>query len=70
MVKPGVRVKYPWRLRVGDHAWLGEDCWIDNLADVQIGAHACISQAAYLCTGNHDWADPAFALILGPITIG
>jgi putative colanic acid biosynthesis acetyltransferase WcaF len=70
VVKPGVRVKYPWRLWVGDHTWLGEDCWIDNVADVRIGSNACISQAAYLCTGNHDWADPLFALVLGPIAIG
>ena len=69
VIKPGVRVKYPWRLTVGDHTWLGEDCWIDNLADISIGSHACVSQAAYLCTGNHDWTDPAFGLLLRPIAI-
>jgi putative colanic acid biosynthesis acetyltransferase WcaF len=70
VIKPGVRVKYPWRLAVGDHSWLGEDCWIDNLADVSIGANACISQGAYLCTGNHNWSDRTFGLIVHPITIG
>ena len=70
VIKPGVRVKYPWRLRVGDYSWLGEECWIDNIADISIGAHACISQGAYLCTGNHDWSDPSFTLLLGPIAIG
>ena len=30
--KPGLRVKFPWYLSVGDHCWLGEDAWIDNLA--------------------------------------
>lgn len=70
VIKPGVRVKHPWLLTVGDHSWLGEDCWIDNIAAVQIGSHACVSQAAYLCTGNHDWADPAFGLIASTITIG
>lgn len=69
VIKPGVRVKYPWFLRVGDHAWLGEDVWIDNLAPVEIGSNVCISQGAYLCTGNHDWSDPAFGLKLGPIRI-
>ncbi len=69
VLKPGLRVKYPWRLAVGDHAWLGEDCWIDNLADVRIGSNACLSQGSYLCTGNHDWSDPAFALRTGPITV-
>jgi putative colanic acid biosynthesis acetyltransferase WcaF len=69
VIKPGVRVKYPWRLRVGDHAWIGEDVWIDNLAEVSIGAHACLSQGAYLCTGNHNWSDPAFGLVVKPISI-
>ena len=33
-LKPGLRVKFPWRLRAGAHCWLGEDVWIDNLARV------------------------------------
>lgn len=70
VIKPGARVKYPWLLTVGDHAWIGEDCWIDNLARVDIGPNACISQRAYLCTGNHDWTDPAFGLIVRPIRVG
>jgi putative colanic acid biosynthesis acetyltransferase WcaF len=67
--KPGVRVKYPWRLEVGDHSWIGEDCWIDNLANVAIGRDCCLSQGSYLCTGNHDWADQAFSLIVGEIHV-
>jgi putative colanic acid biosynthesis acetyltransferase WcaF len=70
VIKPGVRVKYPWRLKVGNDCWLGEDCWIDNLADIGLGDNVCISQGAYLCTGNHNWSDPAFGLLLGPITLG
>lgn len=67
--RPGMRVKYPWRLVVGDHSWIGEDCWIDNLADVTIGSNCCLSQASYLCTGNHDWSDVAFSLIVREIRI-
>jgi putative colanic acid biosynthesis acetyltransferase WcaF len=69
VIKPGLRVKYPWHLSIGDHSWMGEDCWIDNLVDVSIGANVCISQGAYFCTGNHDWSDPAFGLIVKPISI-
>jgi putative colanic acid biosynthesis acetyltransferase WcaF len=70
IIKPGVRVKYPWRLTIGADSWIGEDCWIDNLAQVTIGSNACLSQGAYLCTGNHDWSDSKFGLIVKPITIG
>ena len=69
VIKPGVRVKFPWRLTVGDYSWIGEHVWIDNLAQVSIGAHCCISQGAYLCTGSHDWRDPVFSLITQPIQI-
>jgi putative colanic acid biosynthesis acetyltransferase WcaF len=69
VIRPGVRVKYPWLLRIGNNSWLGEDCWIDNLTDVHIGHNVCVSQGSYLCTGNHDWADPAFGLIVKRITL-
>ncbi len=69
VIKPGVRIKYPWNLRAGNHCWLGEDSWFDNLAMVTMGDHVCVSQGAYLCTGNHDWADLAFSLITSPIHI-
>jgi putative colanic acid biosynthesis acetyltransferase WcaF len=69
VVKPGVRVKFPWKLTVGRHCWIGEDCWIDNLAPVKLGDHVCLSQGSYLCTGSHDWSDRAFALITRPIEI-
>ena len=70
VIKPGVRVKYPWHLTVGNDSWIGEDCWIDNLTGVRIGSNVCLSQCCYLCTGNHDWKDPAFGLIAEPIELG
>jgi putative colanic acid biosynthesis acetyltransferase WcaF len=70
VIKPGVHVKFPWRLSVGDHSWLGENVWIDNVGDVAIGSNVCISQGAYLCTGSHDWSHANFALIVRPITVG
>lgn len=68
--KPGVRVKFPWRLTVGDHCWIGEDVWIDNLAEVSFGNHVCVSQGAYFCTGSHDWGKQSFDLIVKPIIVG
>ena len=70
IIKPGVHVKYPWRLWVGDNCWLGERCWIDNMEDVTLGDNVVVSQGAYLCTGNHDWTDPGMGLTAQPILIG
>ncbi len=69
VIKPGVNIKYPWRLTVADHVWIGERVWIDNLADVVIESHVCISQGAMLLTGNHNYKKPTFDLMIAPITL-
>src|SRR5581483_1392118 len=43
IIKPGVSIKYPWLLEIGNNAWIGEKVWIDNLAKVTIGDNVCIS---------------------------
>lgn len=68
-IKPGLRVKFPWRLVVGQACWLGEEAWIDNLAMVLIADRVCISQRAYLCTGNHNFRSPGFDLCPAAICI-
>lgn len=70
VIKPGVNIKYPWLLSIGDYSWIGEDVWIDNLAMITIGANCCISQGAMLLTGNHNYKLPTFDLIVKPIAIG
>ena len=70
VLKPGLNVKYPWKLVVGNNAWIGENVWIDNLDLVVVGSNTCISQGAYLCTGSHDWCSETFDLIIMPIVIG
>lgn len=69
VIKPGVNVKYPWHLSIGDYSWIGEDVWIDNLADVKIGSNCCISQGAMILCGNHDYKSETFDLIVKPITL-
>jgi putative colanic acid biosynthesis acetyltransferase WcaF len=69
-LRPGMRVKFPWKLSVGDGASIGEDAWIDNLEQVEIGSKAVVSQGAYLCTGNHDRTRREMPLTAEPITVG
>lgn len=70
VIKNNVVIKYPWKLKIGDNVWLGENCWIDNLDEVVIGSDVCISQGAMLLTGNHDYKKRAFDYLNAPITIG
>ncbi|MEM9023815.1 MAG: WcaF family extracellular polysaccharide biosynthesis acetyltransferase [Bacteroidota bacterium] len=69
VIKPGVNIKFPWRLHIEDHAWIGENVWIDNLAQVTIGSHVCLSQGAMLITGNHNYKKSTFDLMVGEITL-
>jgi len=68
-IKPGVSVKYPWKLIVEDYVGIGENVWIDNLAFVKIGRQTTISQGALLLTGSHDHSKSTFDLIVGDIVI-
>jgi putative colanic acid biosynthesis acetyltransferase WcaF len=68
-IKPRVNIHFPWKFAVGDYAWIGEEVFILNFEPVRIGAHTCISQRAFLCTGNHDFRDLAMAYRNKPIAI-
>jgi putative colanic acid biosynthesis acetyltransferase WcaF len=69
IIKPSVNIKYPWRLKIGNHVWIGEGVWIDNLDDVEIGDNCCISQGALLLTGNHNYKKSMFDLVTGKIIL-
>jgi putative colanic acid biosynthesis acetyltransferase WcaF len=62
-----LKIKQPWRLEIGDYCWLGEQVWIDNLVLVRLASNVCLSQGAFLLTGNHNYKSTSFDLITGEI---
>lgn len=67
-IKPGVHIKYPWKLEIDDYCWIA-DCYIENLETVKLGRNCCISQQAMLITGSHDYKKTSFDLIIAPIIL-
>jgi putative colanic acid biosynthesis acetyltransferase WcaF len=48
------RIKFPWKLQVGDNCWIGEGVVIYNHDHVIIGNNVCISQETFIASGSHD----------------
>lgn len=69
VIKPHVNIKYPWKLKIGNYCWIGENVWIDNLDQVEIEDNVCISQGAFLECGNHNYRKTSFDLMLAPIKL-
>ena len=69
LIRPTARITYPWRVKIGDHAWIGDYATLYSLAAIEIGANAVVSQHAYLCAGTHDYRSPGFDIVAKPIVV-
>jgi putative colanic acid biosynthesis acetyltransferase WcaF len=70
IIKNYIKIKFPWKLVIGDNVWIGEEVWIDNISNVIIEDNCCISQGTYICTASHNFKKETFDLITESITIG
>ena len=69
-VMPSVRIWAPWNLLLGDYATLSHGVDAYCVDTISIGAHATVSQRAFLCTATHDSDHPNMPLVTKPIQIG
>lgn len=66
--RPRTRVKFPWKLSIGDRSWIGEGVWLHNQDLIEIGCDAVISQETFLTTGSHAHTRD-MGLLTRPITV-
>ena len=70
VIRSRVNITMPWRLKIGDNVWIGDEVLIMSLAEVSIGSNVCVSPRAFLCTGSHDFKKSTFDLLTEPIHVG
>jgi putative colanic acid biosynthesis acetyltransferase WcaF len=66
--RPRTRVKFPWKLHIGDRSWIGEGVWFHNQDHTYLGNDVVISQETMITTGSHAHRCD-MGLLTRPITI-
>ncbi len=68
ILRPRLRVRFPWKLEIGPRSWIGEDVWLHNQDTITIGADAVVSQGTFVTTGSHAHRRD-MALVTRPVRI-
>jgi len=69
VIHPGVNIKFPWKLSIGDHSWIGQRVWLDNLDTLTIGDNVVISQGALIIQGSHDYKQVHYPTYSKPVVL-
>ncbi len=69
VIHPGVNIKFPWKLSIGDHSWIGQRAWLDNLDQLTIGNNVVISQGAMIIQGSHDYKKVDYPTYTKPVVL-
>jgi putative colanic acid biosynthesis acetyltransferase WcaF len=69
VIHPGVNIKFPWKLLIGDHSWIGQRVWLDNLDQLSIGSNVVISQGAMIIQGSHDYKKVDYPTYTKPVVL-
>jgi putative colanic acid biosynthesis acetyltransferase WcaF len=69
LIRPSAKFTYPWKVTIGDHSWIGDDCVFYSLGEIHIGKNVSIAHRDYFCTGLHDITKITFDIQQKPIFI-
>jgi putative colanic acid biosynthesis acetyltransferase WcaF len=69
IIRASATLTYPWKVKIGDYSWIGDDVVIYSFAPITIGNNVVVSQKSYLCAGSHDYRSKAFDITSSPIVI-
>ncbi|OCC15620.1 Colanic acid biosynthesis acetyltransferase WcaF [Dissulfuribacter thermophilus] len=70
LIRPSVKITYPWKVKIDDYSWIGDDVVLYSLGKIEIGKHVVVSQRSYLCAASHDYTKTTFDIFDQKIVIG
>jgi putative colanic acid biosynthesis acetyltransferase WcaF len=68
-IRAGVKIYFPWNLKIGDNCWIGEEVWFINHEKISIGSNVCISQRSIICSSGHNYRSESLEYDHEPIRI-
>lgn len=69
IIRPSATITYPWKVKIGDYSWIGDNVELYSLGEIEIGNNVVISQKSYLCAASHDYTKDNFPIFSQKITI-
>ena len=69
LIRPSARITYPWKVKIGDYSWIGDDVVLYSLGEIEIGNNVVISQRSYICAASHDYTKEDFPIFSKKIII-
>ncbi|MHA2939523.1 WcaF family extracellular polysaccharide biosynthesis acetyltransferase [Vibrio sp. RC27] len=69
IIRPSVKITYPWKVKIGDNAWIGDHAELYSLGEIEVGKNAVISQRSYICAASHDYTTPSFDIYSQKVVI-
>lgn len=69
IIRPSAQITYPWKVKIGDYSWIGDEVVLYSLGKIEIGSNSVISQRSYICTGSHDYTKIDFPIYAKKVII-
>ena len=69
LIRSTAKFTYPWKISIGDHSWIGENCILYSLGNIVIGEHVAVAHGVYFNTGLHDYTKKSFDIGFKNVTI-
>lgn len=70
LLRPSAKITFPWKVTIGNHAWIGDEVVLYSLGEIEIGDNSVVSQRSYLCAASHDYTQSDFPIYGKKISIG